>query len=149
MIGYPPSVHVGSGVPKVEDAGSSREDDEAAKKEDTYPVFLDFSERMCRKGPDGAEYILNRLGEPAYSSKPITERQYANPHLWKAGPVESIVLDLSDPEQLKSYNRFIATSRYPDPSVVITVDDRHFHEGRFYTFLTYSRIWYALPTKDS
>lgn len=91
---------------------------------------------------------LDAHGNKKFESKPSIPKQYAMPGYWKYGDATSEVFNLNDPEQLKKYNRILATGYDMDPGLEIISMKVEFYRGTYSAFVVWRPILYAVIIKN-
>lgn len=98
-------------------------------------------------GHTADDFLLDRFGFKEYSNKPIFADQYNMSDQIKRGELKHGVFNLSNEEDAKKYEEIISKTSPANPSIEITVQDRHFYRGSFYVYLEYCPVYYKLPNK--
>lgn len=109
-------------------------------------IRLKQNQEVEYKDGSGNVYLLDKLGNKKYASRPVTKDQYSKEGMWIEDPPVTEVFDLGDKEQLERYNDFQRLT-YPidGPSVRVAGMRQEFYKGKFIVLVTYSKIWYLLP----
>lgn len=90
---------------------------------------------------------LDAHGNKKFESTPSIPKQYSMPGYWKYGDATSEVFNLSDPEQLKKYNRILATGYDQDPGLEVISMKVDFYRGIYSAFVIWRPILYAVIIK--
>lgn len=101
------------------------------------------------KSEDGNMYLTDHLNQKTFSNKATFANQYAdqliNKGTVKRTALKARVFNLSKPEDLEEYNKILSSAVEDNPSVEITVRDKHFHKGIFYIYIEYNDVMYKMP----
>lgn len=133
-------VSLGGGVQRYGSAPSPKKAEES--RSDIY------------RDDKGNEFILSDLGDKKWSNIPQTKNQLEKEGMYAYGAPEARVFNISTDEGLKEYNELLAETGPSgknmdgDPKVIIIQIKDRFHEGNFYVYALYRKVWYLMPGRS-
>lgn len=103
---------------------------------------------------EGNEFILSALGDKKWSRTPQTKNQLEKDGLFAYGPPEARVFNISTEDGLRDYNALLAetgpsgANMDGDPKLILIQIKERFHEGAFYVYVLFRKVWYLMPGRS-
>jgi len=98
--------------------------------------------------PDAEEYVEPTTSQSVWLDHPSIPNQHeVMEDTIRFVDTTVAMLNLAEEKDIKSLNKIMRESRDPKgPTVIIEENLKHFHEGKFYALVTYSKIQYKKLT---